>query len=79
MKEKINHPEYYGGIENQFEVIKIIEHYNLGFHLGNVLKYILRAGVKDQDTEIQDLEKARWYIERKIERLKEDDVHDFSM
>lgn len=67
-KEMVNHPQHYGGENNEFEPIKIIEHYNLNFSLGCVIKYVLRAGKKDDI--IQDLEKAEWYLKREIERLK---------
>lgn len=69
--ENINHPAHYGGKDNIYEAIKIIEHYKLGFCLGNTLKYILRAGKKDPEKYIEDLEKAKWYLERKINTLKE--------
>jgi len=68
-KESINHPEHYGG-DNTYEPIKIIEHYNLGFHLGNVIKYCLRAGKKDTTKTLEDLEKCRWYLDREINNLK---------
>jgi len=66
----VNHPEYYGGGENPYEAIKVIEAWGLGFHLGNTVKYISRAGKKDPDREIQDLEKAVWYLQRYIDNLK---------
>lgn len=66
----VNHPEYYGGGENPYEAIKVIENWGLGFHLGNTVKYISRAGKKDPDREIQDLEKAVWYLQRYIDNLK---------
>ena len=66
-KELIDHPKHYGGKDNPYETIKVIEAWGLGFNLGNVVKYISRAGKKD--FLIQDLEKAKWYLERKI--LKE--------
>ncbi len=67
-KERVNHPDHYksGG----FEVIDIIECFSLNFCLGNVLKYLLRAGRKSEDTHIEDLEKARWYLDREIASLK---------
>lgn len=68
--EKIDHPAHYGGADNPFEVIKIIEYYGLGFHIGNALKYMLRAGKKEGETELDDLKKVRWYIDRKIQRLE---------
>jgi len=63
--DDVNHPDHYtsGGIE----VIDFIEAKGLGFHLGNAVKYIARAGKKDPDNLVQDLEKARWYIDRAIE------------
>jgi hypothetical protein len=67
-KEQVNHPNHYGGKENVYEAIKVIEAWNLDFHLGNTVKYISRAGKKDSI--IQDLEKAKWYLERKLEILK---------
>ena len=67
-KEYINHSQHYGGIDNPFELIKVIEHYELNFMLGNSIKYILRAGKKDD--KIQDLEKALFYLQREITNLK---------
>lgn len=52
----------------KYEPIDVIEDWELGFCTGNALKYISRAGRKDNA--IQDLEKAKWYIEREIQRLK---------
>jgi translation initiation factor 2 alpha subunit (eIF-2alpha) len=69
-KEMINHPNHYGGAENQYEVIKIIEALNLDFHTGNAIKYIIRAGKKDPTKELEDLRKAAWYIYRKIKNLE---------
>ena len=69
-KELVDHPQHYGGKDNPYEAIKVIEAWNLGFCLGNTLKYISRAGKKDAT--IQELEKARWYLDREIEKLKAD-------
>jgi hypothetical protein len=66
----INHPPHYGGGENTYEAIKVIEAWGLGFCLGNTLKYVNRAGKKDINSEIQDLEKAKWYLDRRITQLK---------
>jgi thymidylate synthase ThyX len=66
MSDPVNHPAHY--THGPMEVIDIIEGFNLGFHLGNVVKYILRAERKGQ--QVQDLEKARWYLDREIQRLK---------
>lgn len=68
-KELVNHPEHYGGKEDPYEVIKVIEAWGLGFHLGNTVKYIARAGKKDDI--IQELKKAQWYLQRKINRLEQ--------
>lgn len=69
-KEAVNHPQHYGGVDNPYEVIKIIEHYNLDFSTGNCLKYILRAGIKNKETILEDFEKALWYLNRKIKNIK---------
>jgi hypothetical protein len=66
--EAIDHPAHYGGADNPYEAIKVIEAWNLGFCLGNVVKYISRAGKKNSDSELQDLKKARWYLDREIAR-----------
>jgi len=68
-KEMINHPEHYLK-ESGFEVIDVIEAWDLNFSLGNALKYIARAGKKDPEKQKQDLEKAVWYIERTISNLR---------
>lgn len=70
MSEMVNHPQHYGGENNVYEVIKIIEALEMDFHLGNTFKYIARAGKKETDREIQDLKKALWYLERKIQLLE---------
>lgn len=66
--DAVNNPQHYGGADNPYEAIKVIEAWGLDFHLGNTVKYISRAGKKDDI--IQDLEKALWYLEREIENLK---------
>jgi hypothetical protein len=65
MSDHVNHPPHYGGGDNPYEAIKVIEAWSLGFHLGNAVKYIARAGKKG--AAIEDLKKARWYIDRVIE------------
>lgn len=60
----VDHPNHYGGKENPYEAIKVIEAWELGFCLGNTIKYISRAGKKGDL--IEDLEKAKWYLEREI-------------
>ena len=59
-------PEHYGGESNPFEPIKVIEAWDLGFNLGNVIKYIGRLGKKDE--EIKELKKAQFYLNREIEK-----------
>ena len=70
-KEKVNHPEHYkeGGLE-AIDVINAFEHLRNSFSLGNVAKYILRAGKKDNSTFLEDLKKARWYLDEEISRLE---------
>lgn len=65
---QINHPSHYGGENNEYEAIKVIEAWQLDFCLGNAVKYISRAGKKDDM--VQDLKKAKWYIERKISQFE---------
>ena len=65
--EKVNHPAYYGGESNPYEAIKVIDAWNLGFSLGNAVKYISRAGLKDPATKVEDLKKAMWYIQHEID------------
>lgn len=64
--DKVNHPAHYtlGGIE----VIDAIEAWRLGFHLGNAVKYIARADHKEN--RLEDLRKARWYLDREISRME---------
>jgi hypothetical protein len=70
--EVVNHPPHYGGEDNTYEAIKVIEAWGLGFNLGNSVKYICRAGKKGQGDKLHlyDLEKARWYLDRKIQNLE---------
>lgn len=70
MTDNVNHPAHYGGKENLYEAIKVIEAWELGFCLGNAVKYIARAGKKDPAKRIEDLQKAAWYINREIEGLQ---------
>lgn len=64
--EMVNHPQHYN--HGKYEVIDVIEDWNLGFNLGNTIKYIGRAGHKDDV--LQDLNKALWYLQREIARLE---------
>ena len=67
--DNINHPSYYA--DGKIEVIEFIEDKNFGYCLGNAVKYISRSGKKSKETEIQDLQKAIWYINRRIQELSE--------
>ena len=68
MTTEIDHPDYYnaGGIE----AIDYIEAHSLNFNLGNVIKYVTRAGHKDGEDAFTALDKADWYINREKARLK---------
>lgn len=68
VNDPVNHPSHY--TDGRIEVIDFIEDKGLGFHLGNSVKYIARAGKKDPDKAVEDLEKARWYLDREISRRK---------
>ena len=63
----LSRPAHYGGEDNPFEAIKIIHHYNLNFNLGNIIKYTLRCGKKDEA--IKELEKIKQYADFEIQRL----------
>ena len=67
MNENVNHPSHYNS--GKIEVIDYIEDQNLGFHLGNAIKHICRAGKKDRNKTVEDLRKAIWYIERYISMI----------
>jgi len=64
--ERIDHPPHY--TFGEIEVIEAIEDWRLGFHLGNVVKYVARSAHKGD--QMADLRKARWYLEREIARLE---------
>jgi hypothetical protein len=65
--QAVDHPAHYGGADNTYEAIKVIEAWELGFNLGNVVKYISRAGKKG--SRLDDLKKAQWYLTREIEKV----------
>jgi hypothetical protein len=69
-EEMVNNPLHYGGADNPYEAIKVIEAWGLDFHLGNTVKYISRAGIKNPEKELEDLKKAAWYLQRRIENLQ---------
>lgn len=66
----VDHPSHYGGADNPYEHIKVCEAMGWGYHIGNVTKYLWRAGIKNEATLIEDLEKARWLLDRYITLLK---------
>lgn len=67
--DPVNHPAHYTYAGDQYECIEVLEAWGLGFHLGNAVKYICRAGRKADA--LQDLKKARWYLDRYITKLEE--------
>lgn len=69
-EDKINHPTHY--TQNEMECIDAIEGLNLGYHEGNILKYIVRYKFKGG---IEDLKKAHWYLERLI-KIKQSRLND---
>ena len=69
LADMVNHPLHYN--TGSIEVIDFIEDQGLEYHEANAIKYITRAGKKNPDTRVEDLEKAVWYLNRKIALLKE--------
>ena len=67
-KEAVNHPAHYNAHPSGVECIDIVEH--MTFSAGNAVKYLWRAGLKDSALRLEDLRKARWYIDREIARLE---------
>jgi len=75
--DAVNHPSHYNSLPavcsecgTLIECIDVVRH--MGFNLGNAVKYAWRAGEKDPDTEIEDLRKAIWYIQDRIEQLEKE-------
>ena len=67
-KDMVNHPSHYN--MGEYEAIDVIEDWKLNFNLGNTVKYISRAGHKDDM--VQDLKKSLWYLEREIKRIEKE-------
>ena len=67
MTDTVNHPPHYNAHPSGVECIDVVEHMN--FNLGNAVKYVWRAGLKPTSSDVEDLQKARWYIDREIQRL----------
>jgi Protein of unknwon function (DUF3310) len=72
MNDNVNHPKHYNSHPSGVECIEITEHMN--FCLGNAVKYIWRASLKGK--EVEDLRKARWYIDREISRILNEKSHE---
>ena len=70
--DPVNHPSHY--TKGKIEVADFIADQKLNFDRGNAVKYVCRAGSKDPEKEIQDLEKAIWYIKHEIKMLKGEDA-----
>lgn len=68
--EHVDHPIHYGGADDPFEAINVIEAWGLNFALGNCVKYIARAGKKPGVDAVTDLQKARFYLDWHIARLR---------
>lgn len=66
--DNVNHPSHY--TDGSIEVLDFIEDKKLNYHRGNAVKYICRAGKKSKETEIEDLQKAVFYLNREIKNLK---------
>lgn len=69
MSDAVNHPKYYNAHPSGVECIQIVRHMN--FNLGNVIKYIWRAGLKEGVSDLEDLKKARAYLDDEIKRREE--------
>lgn len=74
MSEQVDHPHHYGGEDNLYEAIKVIDAWGLGFSLGNTVKYISRAGKKNKEKELEDLKKALWYLQHHIKTLSNNEM-----
>lgn len=78
MSDQVNKPSHYIG-GRKYEPIDVIQDWDLGFCLGNALKYISRAGRKDPEKTLEDLRKAQWYVNRAITELEEPDESSYSL
>ncbi len=66
----INKPKHYNSHPSGIECIQVTEHYN--FNIGNCMKYLWRQGLKKENSNIQDLKKAEWYLKREINKLEKE-------
>lgn len=74
-KEMVNHPSHYGGEDNPYEAIKVIEAWGADFNIGTTLRYLCRCGKKTiggsaEEMRLEDLKKAKWYLEREISNIE---------
>jgi len=70
--DNVNHPAHYN--TGKIEVYDFIEDKELNYCRGNIVKYLVRAGLKNKETEVEDLKKALWYLKKEIERLEKKDA-----
>lgn len=72
MPDNVEHPSHYGGKDNPYEAIKVIEAWKLGFNLGNTVKYISRWDKKGASptSQVEDLKKALFYLDREIKNME---------
>lgn len=70
--DPVHHPSHYTQHPSGVECIEVTRH--MSFNLGNVVKYVWRSGLKDQAPTIQDLEKARWYLDDEIKKRKKEEA-----
>jgi len=70
--DNVNNPSHY--TSSKYKTINVIEDWKLPYHLGNVVKYISRAGKKDKDKELEDLLKAQWFLNRYIKYYKKENI-----
>lgn len=68
--EAVDHPAHYGGADDPYEAVKVIEAWDLNFNLGNCVKYINRRMRKPKTDALEDLKKAAWYLNREIENMR---------
>lgn len=71
-QDNINHPAHYN--TGKIEVYDFIEDKELNYCRGNIVKYLVRAGIKNKETEVEDLKKALWYLNKEIARLEKKDA-----
>lgn len=74
-QEMVNHPSHYGGKDNPYEAIKVIEAWEADFNIGTTLRYLCRCGKKTiggsaEEMRLEDLKKAAWYLNREIENIE---------